>query len=72
MSIRRVTYPDPPEPVAYTVEETAKLLKVGRNYVYTLVRSGELSHTRIGQRIRITPDQIDRYLHDREEGTKVG
>ena len=45
----------------YTVTEVSKLLKVNRNFVYDLIRKGELEAVRIGS-IKVRKDAIDRYI----------
>jgi excisionase family DNA binding protein len=49
----------------YTVREAAKVLGVGRNGVYELVRSGRLGSLRLGaegHRIVIPRDAVERLL----------
>ena len=36
------------------VEETARLLRVGRNTIYELVARGEIPHRRLGKQIRFS------------------
>lgn len=45
----------------YTVTEVAKLLKVNRNFVYDLIRKGELEAVRIGS-IKVRKDAVERYV----------
>ena len=45
----------------YTVTEVAKLLKVNRNFVYDLIRKGELEAVRIGS-IKVRKDAVERYI----------
>lgn len=40
-------------PLALTVDETAKVLQVGRAMVYALVRCGQLRCLRVGRKIRV-------------------
>ena len=47
----------------YTVTEVSKLLKVNRNFVYDLIRKGELEAVRIGS-IKVRKDAIDRYVNE--------
>lgn len=51
----------------FTVNEVATQLKVSRSTVYNAIEAGELPHYRIGRVIRISPEQLQRFL----EGTKV-
>ena len=45
----------------YTVTEVAKLLKVNRNFVYDLIRKGELEAVRIGS-IKVRKDAVELYI----------
>ncbi|MFI6540266.1 helix-turn-helix domain-containing protein [Nonomuraea sp. NPDC050547] len=45
---------------AYTVEQVAEMLSVGRDKVYSLLRTGQLKSIKIGKLRRIT----DRHLAD--------
>lgn len=47
----------------YTVTEVAKLLKVNRNFVYDLIRKGELEAVRIGS-IKVRKDAVERYIEN--------
>ena len=47
----------------YTVSEVAKLLKVNRNFVYKLIKDGELEAVKIGS-IKVRRDAIDRYVEN--------
>ena len=44
-----------------SVSEVAKLLKVNRNFVYDLIRKGELEAVRIGS-IKVRKDAVERYI----------
>ncbi|MGI5168198.1 helix-turn-helix domain-containing protein [Spirillospora sp. CA-253888] len=45
---------------AYTVEQVAEILQIGRDKVYSLIRTGRLRSIKIGKLRRIT----DRHLAD--------
>jgi len=45
-----------------TVEEAAKLLSIGRNQAYEGVARGEIPHVRIGKRILVLREPLDRIL----------
>lgn len=45
----------------YTVTEVSKLLKVNRNFVYDLIRNGELEAVRIGS-IKVTSEAVNKYV----------
>lgn len=47
----------------YTVTEVSKLLKVNRNFVYDLIRKGELEAVRIGS-IKVRKDAVERYVEN--------
>ena len=54
-----------PEPVAtevYTVEEVAKILRIGRNAAYAAVKSGEIPSRKLGSRILVPKFALDRWL----------
>ena len=45
----------------YTVTEVSKILKVNRNFVYNLIKNGELEAVRIGS-IKVRKDAVERYV----------
>ena len=45
-----------------TVSEVAKALKVNRNFVYKLIKDGELEAVRIGS-IKIREDKLNEYIN---------
>ena len=45
----------------YTVSEVAKMLKVNRNFVYNLIKNGELEAVRIGS-IKVREEALNRYI----------
>lgn len=49
--------------VIYTVTETAELLKVNRNYVYNLLKSGVIKGLKLGS-LKITREELMRFLSD--------
>ena len=60
----------------YTVTEVAKLLKVNRNFVYDLIRKGELEAVRIGS-IKVKKEALTKYVNEqiynarKEENTSI-
>lgn len=44
----------------YTIEEAAELLRVHKNTIYSLVRSKQIEHYRVGNQIRITAAELER------------
>jgi len=51
-----------PKRQTLTVEETAKVLGLGRNTAYGLVRSGEIPSLRLGKRILVPVVALQRKL----------
>jgi excisionase family DNA binding protein len=50
------------ETVVYTIEEAAKLLKLGRNSAYEAARNRQLPTIRIGRRLLVPKAALDRLL----------
>lgn len=48
------------EPLAISINETAKTLGVGRSSVYALLKSGRLDAIKIGRRTLLTTESIKR------------
>ena len=58
---------------AYTVEQVAKSLNVGRDKVYFLLRTKQLRSIKIGKLRRITDDQLAEFIASLEAaGEKEG
>ena len=55
-----------PQTHAYTVEEIAASLHIGRSSAYTLVRKGYFKSVRIGTAIRISRKSFDDWLDQLE------
>lgn len=49
-------------------QEVAELLRVGKNKVYELAKSGELASYRVGRKLRFSPSDVDAYLARRRFG----
>ena len=47
---------------AYTVEQVAQMLHVGRDKVYYLLRTGQLRSLKIGKLRRITEQQLAEFI----------
>ncbi len=47
---------------AYTVEQVAEMLHVGRDKVYYLLRTGQLRSIKIGKLRRITQQQLAEFV----------
>jgi excisionase family DNA binding protein len=60
---------EPPQPrvQAYTVEEVADLLHVGRDKVYYLLRTGQLRSIKIGKSRRITEEHLAAFVASLED-----
>jgi excisionase family DNA binding protein len=59
---------------AYTVEQVAEILQVGRDKVYFLLRTGQLRSIKIGKLRRITDQHLAEFvasLEEREDLTNV-
>jgi excisionase family DNA binding protein len=50
------------EPTTYTVEEAAKLLRIGRNQAYEAAKSRELPTVRFGKRILVPRAALEQML----------
>ena len=46
-----------------TVTEVAKMLKVNRNFVYNLIKNGELEAVKIGS-IKVKKEALNRYIEN--------
>jgi excisionase family DNA binding protein len=51
-----------PQRQTFTVEEAAKVLGIGRNNAYALVRSGDIPTIRLGKRILVPMVALKRKL----------
>ncbi len=51
---------------AYTVEQVARLLNIGRDKVYYLLRTRQLRSIKIGKLRRITDEQLNEFIASRE------
>ena len=64
---------------AYTVEQVAEMLHIGRDKVYCLLRTGQLRSVKIGKLRRITDRHLAEFVaslesppHDRDGRRNVG
>lgn len=55
-------------PEVLTVDEVAELLRVNRKTVYSAIQRGKLPARRLGTAIRISRDQVLRWLADGQAG----
>ena len=59
---------------ALKAEEVAEILRIGRNAVYGLAKTGELGSYRIGRRLRFTREDVQSYIartHGVEDGRSL-
>jgi excisionase family DNA binding protein len=52
---------------AFTVEQVAKMLHVGRDKVYYLLRTGQLRSIKIGKLRRITEQHLAEFIESLED-----
>jgi excisionase family DNA binding protein len=52
---------------AYTVEQVADMLQIGRDKVYHLLRTGQLRSIKIGKSRRITDQHLAEFVTSAEE-----
>ncbi|MDL4820149.1 helix-turn-helix domain-containing protein [Actinomadura opuntiae] len=55
---------------AYTVEQVAEILNIGRDKVYFLIRTGQLHSIKIGKLRRITDRHIADFVTSLEEANR--
>jgi len=60
------------EPLTYTVEETRKLLNIGRGSAYEAIRTGQIPSIRIGRRILVPRLGLQRLLDRSAEPVDKG
>ena len=51
-------------PLILSVDELAKILGIGRNTAYDLIRCGQIRSVRIGHEIRIPKDSLLEFLQE--------
>jgi len=49
-------------PLVLSVDELARVLHIGKNSAYDLIRSGKIRSTRIGRQIRIPRTALEAFL----------
>lgn len=49
-------------PIVLTIQDIAKILDIGKNTAYGLVKDGTLNAVRVGRQIRIPRAELYRYL----------
>ncbi len=48
-----------------TSDEVAEILKVSRTSVYLMMKRGDFPIVRIGRVIRVRPEDLERYIHNK-------
>ena len=56
---------------AYTVEQVAEILHVGRDKIYYLLRTGQLRSIKIGKLRRITDEHLAGFIASLEDPSEV-
>ncbi|TDD69398.1 DNA-binding protein [Actinomadura darangshiensis] len=56
---------------AYTVEQVAEILNIGRDKVYFLIRTGQLHSIKIGKLRRITDRHLAEFVTSLEENAST-
>ena len=56
---------------AYTVEQVADMLHIGRDKVYHLLRTGQLRSIKIGKSRRITDQHLADFISAREKNPVI-
>ncbi|MDR1030754.1 MAG: helix-turn-helix transcriptional regulator [Treponema sp.] len=57
------------ESMLLTAEDVAKQLRIKKYTVYELIKRGELPSSKVGKQVRISQEDIDRYLQSRKTGS---
>lgn len=55
---------------AYTAEEVAKILRVSRQTVYTLIREGKIPHFKVGNKVRIKRADLNKITNTETQPEK--
>lgn len=50
--------------IPYTPDEIAKMFKISKHTVYELIKRGELHAFKVGNKMRINPDEVERYKNN--------
>ena len=56
------------QPLAFSIEDTARELSVGRTTIFSLVKSGQLGRVKVGKRTLIPAAEVRAFLERRIEG----
>jgi excisionase family DNA binding protein len=60
------------EPMTYTVDEIAALMRIARNSAYDGVRSGEIPSIRVGRRYLIPRERFHAWLNSEHVSVNQG
>lgn len=52
--------------LAFKIPEAAESLSISRSYVYELIRMGKIKTIKIGRSRRITKNQLQAYIEEKE------
>jgi putative molybdopterin biosynthesis protein len=58
------------ESILLTAEDVAKQLRIKKYTVYELIKRGELPSSKVGKQVRISQEDINRYLQSRKTGSQ--
>lgn len=50
-------------PMVLSIEDICKILCIGKNSAYTLIRAGQIKHFRVGRQIRIAKSALLEYIN---------
>ena len=53
------------EPRLLKTDEVADILQVSRSFAYQLMKRGEIPSVRIGNAVRVRPEDLQRYISDK-------
>lgn len=55
----------------YTVPEVAKMVRLTADHIYRVTKSGELGTYKIGRKVLISQEQLERWLTTKRQYTKL-
>jgi putative molybdopterin biosynthesis protein len=59
------------ESILLTAEDVAKQLRIKKYTVYELIKRGELPSSKVGKQVRVSQEDINRYLQSRKTGVSI-
>lgn len=57
--------------ILHTVEDVARILRIGRSRAYELVKRGEVPSIRVGHRIRVPDDALRAWLRQASKDARA-